>query len=380
MLWPGMTTARRQLLDAISAAPGADAARLVYADWLLASGDPLGELIVAQLSQCGQADDPVLDRRIAQLISVHQTELLGDLPLSKPVFRRGFIEGADITALDFTRLGAGLFERLPLLAELTIWLEDQGATAEVLESPLLGRLRALTLRYGRGVQIESLALNPAIGSLRDLALTGCGLGSHGCQALAQSPHLASLRSLEVGSDELGAGGARALSAARFAPSLRSLRLWKTRLGAEGLSALRTFPALERASLGFNGLTFSAVQEFAQRMPTLRELSLRGNRLGSAAIGALAPLTLRRLDLESVGVTDEGICDLAKLDLGELDTLILADNKISAAGVKALVRLPLPKLSRLVLKANEIGHGAHILAKKFEQVRVETDAGVLLPGR
>lgn len=116
-----MKTSAQPLLDAIAAAPEDDAVRLVYADWLLESGNRLGELIVAQLSQAEQPADPELDRRVAALISAHQSEVIGDLPVSKPVFRRGFVEAAEITALDFINVGAQLFERLPLLAELVIW-------------------------------------------------------------------------------------------------------------------------------------------------------------------------------------------------------------------------------------------------------------------
>ncbi|KIG19455.1 GALA protein 4 [Enhygromyxa salina] len=374
------------LLDAIAAAPESDAERLVYADWLLESGDrldalgELGELIVAQISQHTRPDDPDLNRRVAQLISTHQSKVLGDLPLSKPVFRRGFVEAAEISALDFTQIETTLFERLPLLTELVVWLEEHGANKQLYASPSLGRLRTLSFRYGRNADVRTLASNPAIAQLQSLAWIGCQLGASGCQALANSPHLGSLRALEIGSDAIGLAGTQALSRAAFAPQLTTLRLWKAGLGPDMVDPLRAFVALETLELGYNELTARDVAAIANITPKIRSLSLRGNRIGAEAVPALAPLMLSHLDLDRVKIGDAGISRLAELELGQLDTLNLEGNELSAAGVQRLVELPLPKLRLLMLRGNELGRGARLLEQNLRATRVELDGMVLVPGR
>ena len=375
----GVHDEAQQLFAAIVAAPADDDPRMVYADWLLARGDRLGELIIAQLEQARTVDDVALNRRVAALISAHRYEVIGELPLSKPVFRRGFVEAAEISASDFLRVGARVFERLPLLSELVIWLEREPASAELCGSPLFAHLRTLRLRYGRGLSIAALADNPALAGLHALELTNCGLTAQDCSRLAASPHLAALRSLELGSDPIQASGIAYFNASALAPRLRHLRLWKAELGAGGL-ALVGFGALDSLELGFNGLDVPALATLTSLAPTLRSLSFRGDRLGAAMLPTLAPLRLTQLDLEGVRITDAGVAELAKLELGALETLNLSGNQLTRAGVRALLDLPLPRLARLVLRHNELGSCARLFANKLIHTRVELDETVLLPGR
>lgn len=370
----------RQLFAAIVAAPTDDDRRMVYADWLLARGDRLGELIIAQLEQARTPDDVALNRRVAALISAHRYEVIGDLPLSKPVFRRGFVEAAEISASDFLRVGAHVFERLPLLTELVIWIEREPASAELCGSPLFAHLRTLRLRYARGLAVAALADNPALAGLHALELTNCGLTAQDCSRLAASPHLAGLRSLELGSDPIHPNGVASFNQSAFAPRLRHLRVWKAELGGAGGLALGGFGALDSLELGFNGLDGPALAALAALAPTLRSLSFRGDRLGAAMLPSLAPLRLTQLDLEGVRITDAGVAELAKLELGALETLNLSGNQLTSAGIRELLRLPLPRLARLVLRHNELGSCARLFANKLLHTRVELDETVLLPGR
>jgi uncharacterized protein (TIGR02996 family) len=379
---PRNSAEARLLLDAILAAPEDDAPRLVYADWLLAGGDRLGELIVAQLQQARAPDDVELARRAAALVSAHRSEVIGDLSVSKPVFRRGFVEAAEISASDLPRVSDELFVRLPLLTELVIWLERERATAKLCGSPLFARLRRLGLRYGRGMPLDALAQNPGLGGLEHLELTSCGVDAPGCEVLAQSPHLGSLRSLELGSDRIGAAGLTKLAEAPWAPNLRRLRLWKAELGRASTTPLAAFTALETLELGFDDLDVPAVAALAPLAPTLRALSLRGDRLGAAVVPALASLTptLTHLDLEGMRIGDTGAAALAKLELGALETLILSGNALTTAGVRGLLGASLPRLRRLVLRHNELDRGARLFARNLTDTRVELDETVLPPGR
>lgn len=370
----------QRLFEAIVAAPEQDEPRLVYADWLLARGDRLGELIVAQLQQTHKGDDVELNRRIAALSSAHRAEVIGELPLSKPVFRRGFVEAAEISSSDFVRVGASVFERLPLLTALVIWLEREQAGPALAGSPLFARLRTLALRYGRGFPLQPFAQNPAIAGLHRLELSSCAVDAQACKLLADSPHLGSLRVLELGADPIKAAGVAHLANAAWADGLRHLRLWKAELGTTSPLPLGGFSSLETLDLGFNGLDVRALDSLVSLAPSLRSLSFRGDRLGAAMLPALAPLTLVELDLDGVRIGDAGVAELAKLELGALEALTLSGNQLTYAGVRELLSLPLPRLRRLVLRHNEVGSCARLFAGKLTNTRVELDETVLLPGR
>src|SRR5262249_55664530 len=84
-----------ELLDAVYANPDDDGARRVYADWLLAQGDPRGEFIVTQLSL---KRSPANLKREQAVLKQHATQWLGPL---EPVverktmrFERGFLAAA----------------------------------------------------------------------------------------------------------------------------------------------------------------------------------------------------------------------------------------------------------------------------------------------
>ena len=80
---------RAALLAAIAADPEAEAPRLVYADWLALRGDPLGELIHAQLAVAArEPGDPALAELRAwerRILREHEAQLAG--PLHHPRIR-----------------------------------------------------------------------------------------------------------------------------------------------------------------------------------------------------------------------------------------------------------------------------------------------------
>ena len=371
---------RDELIAAIVESPEDDAPRLVYADWLLAAGDRYGELIVASLEYAQRPEDLALKRRVAGLISAHKSAVLGGLPVSKPAFHRGFVDAAQINAKAFLELGPTLFERLPLLRELIIWLERGRAPAKLCSSPAFADLSRLRLRFGHELRLPKLANNPSVSGLELLELTGCAVTLEDCEALAASPYLGSLRTLELGSDAIGTQGVRALGKAAFAPRLRRLRLYEARLGPGGTRALAPFTSLQRLELDHDELDLPALEWLAELAPTLRELSVRGDRLGPGAVAALAPLKLRALDLEGVRIGDAGIAELAKLDLSSLEVLVLSANDLTRKAATRLAGLPMPKLRRLALRHNEMGRCARVFAAKLTHTRVELDEKVLPAGR
>lgn len=90
---------RARLLEAVHAEPEADEARLVYADWLTAQGDPRGEFITLQLERSARpatAPSPrereLLLRHGAQWTGV----LHGVLGADGRVFERGFLAAGSI--------------------------------------------------------------------------------------------------------------------------------------------------------------------------------------------------------------------------------------------------------------------------------------------
>jgi uncharacterized protein (TIGR02996 family) len=76
----GATAASNAELEAaIVASPVDPAPYLVYGDWLQAQGDPRGELIAVQAALLDKPKDAKLKKKEQQLLSDHQSHLLGDL-------------------------------------------------------------------------------------------------------------------------------------------------------------------------------------------------------------------------------------------------------------------------------------------------------------
>lgn len=86
------------LLADIYANPEDDAARFVYADWLLERGDPRGEFITLQLTRSSDKDKAALKRE-RELLKAHKKEWLGRLVNvtgGDLIFRRGFLAEATV--------------------------------------------------------------------------------------------------------------------------------------------------------------------------------------------------------------------------------------------------------------------------------------------
>jgi uncharacterized protein (TIGR02996 family) len=97
---PVATDDEPRLLAAIWAAPGDDAPRQVYADWLQERGRPHGEFIALQLAAGARGSKA--GRRERELIDAHARDFLGPLApalqLRNLRFERGFVVHAEITS------------------------------------------------------------------------------------------------------------------------------------------------------------------------------------------------------------------------------------------------------------------------------------------
>jgi hypothetical protein len=312
--------------------------RLVYADVLLARGDPRGELIQVQLQREQLPPD---DERQAMLA---EREVLLSRPLEQAwrdripdrvinlEFRRGFVYGATLNA---AALGDGvpaLFDSEPLqhlrLVDLSPddvprlamapWLKRL-AGLELNHLQQLDRRRALNFedvirlldtdglrglkRLGlSGHRIEDMGamvlarnLPAAAPKLLELQVARDELTPVGVGTLAETAWFQRLNSIDLGYNKLGAGGADLIGACVSPGRLRELDLADNLLGDEGARSIANAPALmglvslglyqnHIGSYGANALLDSPY------LRRVRKLNLGKNRMGAVAARRLAERT------------------------------------------------------------------------------------------
>ena len=157
----------RTLLAAVHADPDDMAARLVYADWLSAHGDPRGEFITLQLRALEGA--PPQAERERELLERHGARWVGPLhtvlnPRGR-VFKAGFLARASIEARDLS------IEQVELDEWATLRSLD-GHLPELLA--LRGRLDALEQLYGF-LSLERFTSLRAAGCLQSVSRWECSI-------------------------------------------------------------------------------------------------------------------------------------------------------------------------------------------------------------
>lgn len=354
--------------------PHDDTPRLVYADWLDDTGDPVhvarAEFIRVQC-RIAAADRFAPDLRplrtrerelftrfgrawlkLDKLEWWVDAEIL-DTPMFSGRYRRGFIDTIRFrTPAAFLDAAESLFERTPLTGViLTSTFSDRAAafrlgstpTAESLPFPAASDFRAL-LDYSWFTRLRFLGIDADFcpthlaallethntRSLRDLSLAGwnCHVVGPAWEPIARSDTLRELRSLDLRGCELHEPGLRALVRA-------------------------TLPNLERLFLG-GGNRWSPdpgwmqVLTTATNLPTLTTLIFRGARGGAEGLRALARWptlkTLRHLDLTHNYTDDDTERDYARAlgefaaspNWGDLRELNLDGDSVPS--VRALVKL------------------------------------------
>jgi hypothetical protein len=276
----------------------ADAAHLVYADLLIARGDPHGELIALTIAHANRPD-PRLERRIAELHAAHDATWLGPLH-DRPgdvTWERGLVTRATITAGDYAAVLG-----LPgaLLSDLTFV-----ASTAALQPAVRG--------------IASRGLPPSLATLRfdhgDHALDNVDVG----ELDALYPVAAHLRELDLAVGHMSLG-------AIDLPSLRSFDVWTggfTRDNMASVTAAR-WPHLERLALRFGDPDEDCGAEC-----TLEDVA---PLLASAHLPALT-----HLGLGNAAFIDDAIPLLARSPLlPQLVTLDISLGTLTDAGAAALL--------------------------------------------
>jgi len=391
------------LLRAIWEAPEDDDPRSVYADELIARGDPRGEMIQLQL-QRGTFD---AQARELELWKLHGAAWLGELA-RYPVtvhFRRGFPysligDAADIVAsaqlireqpiralvvtsgLDDAALAA-----MPELDRIAVLELDHGFASNVGPAPMgddgfarfarvqLPALRVLSVANQQltrmpeapwWVQLTRLAVrrNPLgptgigalafrLDALRELDLAATGVGDAGMEMLA-GLQLTWLRAgWEMGQPPRGRHnriGARGAEAIGKIASLTRLELDHNELGGRGAELLGKLVAVERLDLAACGLGDDGAAAIARTFPAVRFLDLAANEIGPSGGLAIA---------EASG-------------LGAVYELDLSDNRLGVEGVEALAQgSGLPALRRLMVQRNRLYTGRTLAYDELDEPEEES---------
>lgn len=382
-------------LDAILARYHDDGPRLVYADWLEETGEPLdlarAELIRVQIALARLPDDHV---RLAELAN-RQTELLQQhratwtahfVEIGAGVeFRRGIPDAVSIDAATFIERGSKLFQRGPVrrvrledaarvmpaliqcpylasVDELDLSVNDlgNGGLNLLLRSPHIGSIRVLELGLN-GIDDDGIALLAGASTLcglQELSLNDNGqITAGGVRVLVDSPYHAGLTSLDLSGNDVNETGVAAIIRSRTLASLCTLRLHGNPIGDTGVTTLLRSEVLARV-LG--------------REPCL---DWRENAIGPVGAVALSASDLlarvAHLDLSGNYLGDRGAKALATSGrLTNLRTLRLARNQITdtAAAAIAATAADAPYLRLLDMTGNRL------TPRGIEQVRATASAG------
>lgn len=367
-------------LDRIAEAFDDDQPRLVYADWLQAQGDPLGELIAVQC-HAERVDrwEPrhrVLRERAESLLASFRRRWIPNFTGVEIEFRRGFPERARFEDVFDPITFDHVVDAAPLLRSLEVDGQRLGWRAIVAwwSHPTLQLLTGLFLRgfqYTRP-QLEALVDSPTLAGVTRLGLRSCGLGASEIKLLARRAWI----DLDLHQNVLGARG---VEHALAAPSrLATLDLGSSGVGDDGALILASapLPALRELSLRRSNLTARSLGPLARApgLASLRELDLSCNALDADAVAALfdAPAlpNLVALDLRETGLDDAAIVALCRSPLAsQLASLELGQNAITATGAQALAEAELPSLRYLNVSSNPLEAAANPLKAALKHARV-----------
>lgn len=375
------------LLQAILDDPDDIAARRVYADALIAAGDPRGELINVQCALEDAADRGPLARRELELLKAHEKTWMAPYggAIFRPTFERGFIESAFVNTKKFIPVARSLLDHEPItmlhMRELSVAnAAVLGAvpglarvrTLRVTESKLatkgtaalfanpVPRLKNLNL-YQAGLDDGGLAeLGAVLPQLERLNLAGTRVTHAGLETLLGRESLARLRYLHLNWLLPGLDGAEFLAAHLALPNLTHLDLSSSRLANHELQHLASnlvFRGLRGLRAEYNQLVGAYAFEAIATLRHLEVLDFSTNAIGIEGVTALVRLgfPLRVLRLYQCKVDDDQLRVLAtaKFPLKRLD---LGYGTITAAGIAALgtAGWPLETLGLWACKIRDAG--------------------------
>lgn len=356
----------RRLLDAVAADPKSDAPRLAYADYIEPVDPERAEYI--RLDCAFETETPRGTYRqktgwLAELEGWFRARMY-ERGFKGLYSSRGFLTSATVGSSVLRERADALFDRNPLLGELTV--EPTNADLPAIAAlPHLRQVRQLKIeperqlvvwrrewepKAGHELDDETLAAfleSPHLVSVTVLALTSACVGPASARAIARSEALGGVRSLYIAQDQrMTAESAAQLAARPRRDALGSLTVAHCAVGPDGCAAIA-------ASELVAGVTY---------------LSLEANRIGDAgarALGASASLSeCRSLHLMKNGIGDDGAAGLAlSSGLAKLEELDLTENLVGDAGARAFADAPhLDRLRILNMNQNSIAEtGAEALA-------------------
>ena len=367
--------------------------RLVFADWLLERGDPLGEFIQLECRLLQDPGHPEASRwrELAdQLRKEHIKPWWGRR--RECVVRGGMVEeavGGKMVILDrllrvapalrrlkLSSFGSTTAENVKAIGAHPIWRRIRRVDASFdAILPILAALEVDNLPRLEWLRAAHLHASSAKELFVSLERHAPRLAQLEIPELREAPLIAmlgawekSLVLLDLYGNRLDPKTLRALASGRLLQGIRELMLGETAIGPEGLAALATCPhlaTLERLDLRRTGLTSEATNvaealaALVAAAPRLISLELMGARLGAKDLTALTapdPLPdLRELSLQGCAIGDAGLAQL--LDsacVGRLSALNLRDNQLSDDAAGLLARSPgLAGLRLLNLEGNPL---------------------------
>jgi len=370
-----------ELLADVLAHPDEDPPRMVYADYLLSQGDPLGELINVQCERARlDRFDPkqrILADREEQLLVAFRRRWVGKLDEeARVVFTRGFIDrirlesrGAAVT---------GVLDRALAIAPLIRTVELPGDVSPV----AIGSARSLAHLTGLVIRGTSLEMSPVGAVMRTKGLhaldrLGMRAGGIGRTQLKEL-EMRRWRELDFHQNTLGVNGVRVLVQRFRGEALEVLDIGSSGVGVEGVRHLLDeghYPKLWSLGLRRSGLSERAAAAIAAtpNLPALRVLDLSYNGISGDGLVALfgSQLPITDLDLSATGLGDDTVALLAGSPLARrLVVLDLAGNGITERGATALAAGEWPALRQLVLSSNPIGKRmTAAIRERLPEVRV-----------
>lgn len=296
--------------------PHDETARLVYADFLEEAGDPRSELIRVQCQLAHLATgDPArtnLHQRERELLDSHAEDwleplrALGAEGVSAICFQRGLIERARISARKFLANGEELCRIAPAVHCLDL-RRPQDALDELVTSDIPHQITQLDLSANRLEADAIAALKSALWMprLASLNLQFNRLGNEGVSALL-SVKWPRLEQLHLGANQIGGEGMQMIVDALVDGTLESLTTLALPVNSvgDGIVAFDTPRGktnLVSLDLASNGIGFGNATALARSplLKSLKQLILRGNRVGTAAEKQIRQsLSLEVLDLRN----------------------------------------------------------------------------------
>ena len=302
--------------------PYDDTPRLIFADFLDDSGDPLGQLIRVQIALTGLDRDDQrrtsLEKQEQAIIAQHGERWLEPLRrfgaegISTRCFRRGLIERLRISAENFLVHGAAICQQSPALHTLCLTgLDNVFGRFSVFQLPRQIRGLDLTQCGLRNMDAAGMhwATMSCIEQLTDLDVR-ISKTTDGSIAQLCTRDLTNLQRLDVTACGLSAQSGLSLAACPTLSNLRTLKLSLNRIGDEGLIAIARSPnfgQLLELDVASNSITNDGGQAIARSttLLSLQRVNLRANVLSNPQLADVSYYknlaSLREVDVRNNGI-------------------------------------------------------------------------------